>query len=100
MIDIHKICGIINPEPQVEVNVMANFMNGKSGYYRVVETAETVDGHVTAMYGIEGFSHGEFVFAFALSTDKKRISKLVDALNMSGMQLSQFQMILNRFSKQ
>ncbi len=68
-----------------------------SAYYRMIKTTEVISGSVITMYGFEAFSDGGFVSISALSTDKNRVSKLVDNLNQCEMELSQLQGIIDRF---
>ena len=69
----------------------------KKAHYRMVKTSEMISNRVVAMYGFEGFSGSKVISIVALSTDKKRVSSLVDALNRSGMELSQLQNIVDEF---
>lgn len=68
--------------------------NHKSTYYRVVKTKENLSGHSVVMYGINGFSDGEVVSVLALSTDKKRIVGLVNAMNSCDFELCRFRKVV------
>ena len=68
-----------------------------SVYYRMIKTTEVISGNAVVMYGLEAFSDSGFISISALSTDKNRISSMVDRLNQCEMELSQLQGIIDRF---
>lgn len=70
-----------------------------SVYYRMIKTTEVISGRAVTMYGFEAFSDGGFISISALSTDKNRISSLVDSLNQCEMKLSQLQEVIDGFLK-
>lgn len=71
----------------------------KPVYYRMTKTTEVISGNAVTMYGFEAFSDGGFISISALSTDKNRISRLVDSLNQCEMKLSQLQEVIDGFLK-
>ena len=68
-----------------------------SAYYRAVKTTENINGKTVAMYGVEGFGHGDVVSVLALTTDKARITRLVAMLNECGLELCQLRDVVDYF---
>lgn len=66
-------------------------------YYRAVKTMESINDKTVAMYGVEGFGHGDVVSVLALTTDKTRITKLVATLNECGLELCQLRDVVDDF---
>ena len=55
--------------------------------YHMISSEEVIDGAPVCMYGIKGVLNDETVSLTGLSDDSSRISKLIDNMNLSGIEL-------------